>query len=240
MDRPLVSVVITAFNEERYLGEAIESVLAQTYEPVELIVVDNGSTDATGAVARSHPGVSVLELSPNRGAAGGRNAGFEASTGELISFHDADDLKLPQKLELQVRCLTENPETGIVLAGQELMLEPGTELPFWHPETRLPVRRPMLPPTARRPENFHMLTLLVRREVFERVGPFDPEIGSSEDLDWLFRAGEAGVPVQILEESLIRRRIRPESVTQDPWAVRAGIFRAVKARIDRQREYEAG
>src|SRR6476469_5199531 len=130
VSRPLVSVVIPAFDAERFLGEAIESVLAQTYAPVETIVVDDGSSDGTVAVASAYAEVTVVEQ-PNGGPAAARNRGFAASRGELIAFHDSDDAMTPDKLEVQAGLLIDRPEVGCVLAEQELLIEPGAELPFW-------------------------------------------------------------------------------------------------------------
>src|SRR3954451_4497775 len=92
--RPLVSVVIPAFNSERFIGEALASVSAQTYAPVETIVVDDGSSDDTAEVARAHAGISLIEQE-NSGPSAARNRGFAASRGEFVAFHDSDDLMTP-------------------------------------------------------------------------------------------------------------------------------------------------
>ncbi|HUC07767.1 MAG TPA: glycosyltransferase family A protein, partial [Solirubrobacterales bacterium] len=99
MSRPLVSVVIPAFDAERFLGESIESVLAQTYAPLETIVVDDGSNDGTVAVASAYSEVTVIEQA-NAGPSAARNRGFAASSGDFIAFQDADDLMTPDKLEV--------------------------------------------------------------------------------------------------------------------------------------------
>src|SRR4051812_7319537 len=111
VSRPLVSVVIPAFNAERFLGEALASVSAQTYAPVETIVVDDGSSDGTAEVARAHPEVALIEQE-NSGPAAARNRGFAASRGEFIAFHDSDDLMTPDKLAVQVSHMLENPGVG--------------------------------------------------------------------------------------------------------------------------------
>ena len=112
-----MSVVIPVFNGERFLAEAIQSVLDQTYEPVEVIAVDDGSTDGSAAIARSFAGVQVIEQ-PNSGPAGARNAGIAAARGEFLAFVDADDIVPPDKLELQVTHLREHPEVGCVLGAR--------------------------------------------------------------------------------------------------------------------------
>ncbi len=156
------SVVIPVFNGARYLGEAVASVLAQTYRPVEVIVVDDGLTDGSAAVARSFRAVRVLEQERG-GPAVARNAGAAAATGEFLAFHDADDLLPPDKLERQIGHLLEHPEVGCVLGRQELMLEPGVEMPEWAklaPE--FAERRPDLVELGAVP----LISMVMRRSLF--------------------------------------------------------------------------
>jgi glycosyltransferase involved in cell wall biosynthesis len=111
---PLVSVIVPAYNAERFLGRAMRSALAQTYPHLELIVVDDGSTDGTAEVIRSFRDARVRHLSQaNRGQGAARNLGIRASTGRYVTFLDADDLYLPQKVERQVEFLTAHPECQI-------------------------------------------------------------------------------------------------------------------------------
>jgi glycosyltransferase involved in cell wall biosynthesis len=231
---PLVSVVIPAYNAERYLGEAIESVLAQTYAPVETIVVDDGSSDGTAAVARSYPGVELI-VQENAGPAAARNRGFAASRGEIVAFHDADDLMTPDKLTVQVGELLADPGIGCVLAEQELLVEAGGELPFWAEGTKVPTVMPARPEELADEPDVHTMTMVVRREVFERVGGFDEEMRTAEDVDWLLRAAEDGVDFARLPRVLLKRRVHPTSLTQDAAAGRAGHFLALKKRIERHR-----
>jgi glycosyltransferase involved in cell wall biosynthesis len=231
---PLVSVVIPAYNAERYLGEAIESVLAQTYAPVETIVVDDGSSDGTAAVARSYPGVELI-AEENAGPATARNRGFAASRGEIVAFHDADDLMTSDKLAVQVGEMLANPAIGCVLAEQELLVEAGAELPFWAEGTKVPTVMPARPEELADEPDVHTMTMVVRREVFERVGGFDEEMRAAEDFDWLLRAAEDGVDFTRLPRVLLKRRVHPASLTQDATAGRAGHFLALKKRIERHR-----
>src|SRR5512143_3730544 len=107
---PLVSVVMPVYNGARYLRQALESALAQTYRPLEIVVVDDGSTDETPAILAEF-GTRIRALrQPNSGSAAARNAALDAARGELIAFLDADDLWLPQKLAVQVEYLREHPD----------------------------------------------------------------------------------------------------------------------------------
>jgi glycosyltransferase involved in cell wall biosynthesis len=233
---PAISVVIPAFNEERYIGEAIESVLAQTLPPDEVIVVDDGSTDATAEVAAGYDGVRVLSQ-PNRGLGAARNAGFAETSGDLLAFHDADDLMTPEKLERQVAYLEAHPACGIVLGRQSLRVEEGADLPFW-------ARGEALPHEAELAGRFalpdgdgtvHTMTMLVRRDAFLAVGPFDEELRIAQDLDWLFRAFEEGVGVDLADDMVLVRRIHSASLTQDDERTRHELFVAFKKRMERRR-----
>lgn len=236
---PLVSIVIPAFDSERFLGEAIESVLSQSYTPVETIVVDDGSSDGTAAVARAHPGVTLIEQE-NRGPSAARNRGFAASRGEFVAFHDADDVMTPDKLSVQVGHMLENPGVGCVLAEQELIVEAGAELPFWVDGTEVETVMPPRPPELQDEPMVHPMTMVVRRETFHLVGGFDESMRAAEDFDWMLRAAEEEVEIARLSDVLLRRRVHPGSLTQDAAASRAGLFRAFKARIERHRARAAG
>jgi glycosyltransferase involved in cell wall biosynthesis len=236
---PLVSVVIPAHNAERFIGEAIESVLAQTYAPVELIVVDDGSTDETATVAAAYSEVTVISQE-NAGPSAARNRGALAASGEFLAFHDSDDAMAPDKLAVQVGHMLDNPSVGCVLAEQELLVEPGAELPFWAEGSKVPTIMPSRPPELANEPDVHPMTMVVRRETFERVGPFDESMRAAEDLDWMLRASEEGVEIARLSRVLLRRRVHPASLTQDAAAGRAGLFRAFKGRIDRNRARAEG
>jgi glycosyltransferase involved in cell wall biosynthesis len=236
MTEPAVSVVIPALDEEAYIGQAIESVLAQTLPASEVIVVDDGSTDATAMIAAGYDGVRVLSQ-PNRGLGAARNAGFAASSGDLLAFHDADDLMLPEKLEVQARYLAAHPACGVVLGSQRLQVEEGADLPFWARGEALPHEAELAGRFAL-PEGdgtIHTMTMLVRRQAFVAVGPFDEELRIAQDLDWLFRAFEEGVGVDLAGDEVLVRRIHPASLTQDDAQTRHELFVAFKKRIERRR-----
>jgi glycosyltransferase involved in cell wall biosynthesis len=237
--KPLASVVIPAYNSERFLGEAIESALAQTYAPVETIVVDDGSSDGTTDVARAHPEVILIEQE-NSGPSAARNRGFKASCGEFIAFHDSDDAMTPDKLAVQIGHMLESPGVGCVVAEQELIVEEGAELPFWVEGTKVETVMPPRPPELEDEPLVHPMTMVVRRETFEQVGNFDESMRAGEDLDWMLRAAEEEIEITRLSEVLLRRRVHPDSLTQNATASRAGIFRAFKARIERHRARAAG
>jgi glycosyltransferase involved in cell wall biosynthesis len=236
---PLVSVVIPAYNSERYIGAAIESVLAQTYAPLETIVVDDGSSDATVELAAAYAEVTVI-AQDNSGPSAARNRGFAAATGEFVAFHDSDDTMTPDKLAVQIGYLRKNPTVGCVLAEQEVLVEPGAELPFWIEGSEVPTVMPPRPPEFEDEPMVHPMTMVVSRAVFKRVGGFDESMRAAEDFDWMLRASEAEVEIARLSNVLLRRRVHAASLTQDAAAARAGFFRALRKRIERHRARAAG
>ena len=125
--RPLVSILVPAFNAERWLPDTIRSVLSQSWSPLEIIVVDDGSTDGTAEVAASFAptGVTLLQQS-NCGAPAARNRALRASTGDYIQYLDADDLLAPDKIERQVRMLEDSPR-GCVAVGGCIYFEDGSD-----------------------------------------------------------------------------------------------------------------
>jgi glycosyltransferase involved in cell wall biosynthesis len=242
MEGPAVSTIVPAFNAERFLGEAIESVLAQDYRPHEVVVVDDGSTDGTAEVAAAFPEVQLIRQA-NLGPAAARNAAIEAASGELIALLDADDLMEPDRLETQVTYLLEHPEAAAVLGRQELLIESGVDPPRW--ATELPAmiesvggkgmseRIPVLPdhPTP---------SMLARRSAFEQVGPYDTSFRLGEDVDWVIRAWECGLELAAVDDVVIRRRVHGANLTYDEAGCMRALLRMLKTRIERGRRGGTG
>lgn len=224
MQRTRISVIVPVYNGARFLAAALESVGAQHYRPAEVIVVDDGSTDDTAAVAKRYGGVRYLRQ-PNLGAAAARNAGAAAATGELLAFLDADDLWLPEKLTRQVRYLEQHPDVDAVVTHQRLAIAPGAERPGWVPQEWLERPQVGLVPSA----------LMVRRTAFEAVGGFDVRYRTGEDTDWFARAKDAGVAVAILPETLVERHVHPASLTAQARDVPQALLRIVRDSLRRQR-----
>jgi glycosyltransferase involved in cell wall biosynthesis len=216
-----VSVVVPVHNGDRFLGEALDSAFAQEYRPLEVIVVDDGSTDRSGEIARSRP-VRYLRR-PHGGVSAARNAGAAAARGQLLAFLDADDLWPPDSLAVQVGQLLARPELGFVLGRMRVRLERGTRAPVWYrsgPETR--------PTTSCLP--------VVWRRVFEQVGGFDRSYRAAEDVEWVARARDSGVAHALLPEVVRIYRLHGGSTTQvDEAAAVAQGFDLVRARIARAR-----
>ncbi|MDQ3936606.1 MAG: glycosyltransferase [Actinomycetota bacterium] len=217
--RPLVSVVVAAYDCERYIAATLDSALAQDYEPLEVIVVDDGSTDATAAIVERYDVRLIGRANGGQGAA--KNTGVAAARGSLIAFLDHDDLWAPRKIARQVEALGAAPEVAGVVARLEVLLEPGVPHPPWLPRSR---EYPWFPPSS----------WLVRREAFDAVGAFD-EQSSVPDFDWMLRARDLGHTFAIVPEVLGRYRIHGGNASYRREAVAADGFVALRRSLDRIR-----
>jgi glycosyltransferase involved in cell wall biosynthesis len=221
-------VIIPVYNGERYVAEAIESVLAQTHPPFEIIVVDDGSTDGTSAVVRRFgPPVrhSWQEHQEAGGAARGRNLGVELARGELVAFIDADDLWVPEKLDWQVAGLQSPSRPDLVF---------GLAKQFISPELGEQEQQQIDCTDAAMPAHLAS-ALLLSRETFRRVGPFEAKWRLGEFLDWYLRANELGLTSLQLPEVILLRRLHRTNMGVRLRDARADYARILKASLDRRR-----
>jgi glycosyltransferase involved in cell wall biosynthesis len=221
-----ISVVIPAWNAARHLGEALESALCQSVPPDQVIVVDDGSTDDTGAIARSFaPRVSCIRQ-PNTGIAGARNTGIGVARGRFIALLDADDRWRPDKLARQRAILDGRPD---VAAAFCLLDEFVSQASDDQPPGRIV---PRLGAPA-------MLAsgMLVRAEVFGSVGLFSPECGVGEFIDWFARFQDAGCTHELIECVLLERRLHSSNMGVVRRAeYQREYLRVLKRALDRRRE----
>ena len=221
----LVSVMIPAYNAGPYLGEAIDSVFAQTYRPLEVIVVDDGSDDGTGEVARSY-GERVRHARQERGGNGAaRNAAVALASGQYYAFLDADDRFLPDKLERQFQALDADPELDVVFGGVREFVSP--ELPE---EIRAQIRPPAEPQPWASPN-----LMLIRRASFERVGLFAHNLRVGVTVDWYARATEVPLKTLVLPEVVLERRLHTQNNGIREQAAQAQYIQVLKASMDRRR-----
>jgi glycosyltransferase involved in cell wall biosynthesis len=212
-DEISVSVVIPARNAERTLERAIVSVLAQSWAPDEIIVVDDASTDATGAIARSFEdhGVRTVAIGSQTGAAGARNAGIEAATGTWVAFLDADDVWLPQKLAKQVQIIRARPDASFVFCASHEFSPAGRFLGDTY--RGRPVREGSGAWKALLACNFVATpTVVARRALLLQLGGFDETLKVAEDQDMWIRLALTAPPSYV-PESLVRVHVRHESLS---------------------------
>jgi glycosyltransferase involved in cell wall biosynthesis len=202
---PLVSCVIPVFNAARFLEETLASVFAQTHPAVEVIAVDDGSTDGSAEVLARHAGRVTCLRQANRGEAAARNAGLAAANGAFIAFLDADDLWAPDKITRQLARLREEP--GIDLSFTAFRN-------FWMPEVESEAQHFADHALSRPSYSWSVCTLVAPRQVFARFGPFDEQLRSLPNMTWFVRAAGRGARVDVLREVLMRRRLHDANATR--------------------------
>lgn len=208
---PLISVILPTYNRQQFLPEAIQSILDQTENNFELIVADDGSTDATESIVSNFiqhdPRVIYLPL-PHTGRSYARNRALEISRGEFIAFQDSDDIALPNRLAVQMNTMKNQPHSGMVICsslyidsqgkerGEHYILQPTDDL---YRAILLINYRAVGPMTA-----------MVQRKVIEQIGFFDEKLDRFEDLDFYLRVAQC-FPTCTLPEPLIKARLHDEN-----------------------------
>ena len=203
-----ISVVIPAYNAEKHIARAIDSVLAQTRPADEVIVVDDGSTDATAEVVRSYGDKVIFLQQENAGVSVARNAAIEAATGDWIAFLDADDEWLPEKLMLQTEHLAKHPDLKWSFTNISWDKEKRGAVKPTHPIHRL---NTILADTEYFEDYLDAytqgffastITLMIHRSVFDSVGVFEPGMKRAQDTDLWFRIAYQYPKIGYLPEPL--------------------------------------
>ncbi len=227
MLEPLVTVIVPVFNGSCYIVQALDSILAQTYSRVELLVIDDGSTDDT--VARVHSvrdlRLRVLEQS-HSGAGVARNMGVRQASGEFLSFLDADDLWSGDKLRIQIERMHRQPYADMVF---------GHMIEFVSPELATGELRESEPVPG-----YSSGTMLIRREAFDRVGNFPTQWQVGEFMDWYARAMDADLQSELMSQTVLRRRIHTRNVGVRERASRQVYAQVVSSIIQRRRQIRSG
>ncbi len=209
---PSISAVVTVYNAGRYVGESLTAILAQTCPPSEVIVVDDGSTDATPDVLAGFGERIRVITQANRGHAAALNRGFSEARGDYIAKCDADDIWAPGKLERQLDALSSHPEIDIAFTGATFFgLKEGPRAPY--PGSGLLDRKQLIS-RLYRANSICASSTLVRRALFERLGPFAEDL-AAEDYDYWLRALEAGARFYHDPHALVRFRQHESNVSAD-------------------------
>jgi glycosyltransferase involved in cell wall biosynthesis len=210
MQLPKVSVVIPNYNYAYYLGHAVESVLSQTYRNLEIVVVDDGSEDASEQVIAGYGERVRLIKQKNQGVSAARNTGVRETRGELVAFLDADDLWTPSKLERQVRCYLDDTDLGLVHCGVDEVDVNGNHLGSqidgmegWVARELLLFQRAVILGGGS--------AMLVPRAVFETIAGFDTRLSTSADWDFCYRIARRK-RVGFVSEPLVKYRVHASNM----------------------------
>jgi glycosyltransferase involved in cell wall biosynthesis len=209
MPHPQVSVIIPVYNAEKYIGEAIQSILNQTYKDFELIIIDDASTDKTPEIVSKYndPRIKIYTNEKNLYIAGNRNKGIGLASGKYIVWQDADDISMSDRIELEYKLLESDPKIGICGSYLEIFDNSGTLHLRKYKTTDAEVRKtifrysPVAQPSA-----------MIRKECFDKVGLYNLGMPPAEDIEMSFRIGQfykfANIP-----KPLIKYRVHESSAT---------------------------
>ena len=226
----LVGVVIPTRDGERHLAEAIESVLGQTHQALDVVVADDGSTDATRQIARSYaPEVRCIPL-PHRGLGATRNAGIRSVRGDYVAFLDQDDVWPERKLELQLGLFDERPSPHLVFGAVREFISPELEPGLARRIRCLPEARPAALPGA----------MLTTRATLAEVGPFASRWRSNDFLAWLLTARRQGLREAMLAEPVLWRRLHQFNTSHQGEVTRAEYLHVLKESLDCRRTEARG
>jgi glycosyltransferase involved in cell wall biosynthesis len=225
VSEPRITVLIPVHNGERYLAEAIESALSQRPQPCEVIVIDDGSSDASLEVAsRFSPSVRCLSHS-NGGVSRARNSGVATSDGNYLAFLDADDVWTPGALGALVARLIGDPELDLVFGRVREFV---TSEPQQDRRGGLTARPGLL-------QGFLPGSMLIRRSAFEAVGGFREDVRSGEFLDWIARSRDLGLREIQIDDHVVWRRIHGGNHGLRRMDARVDYARVLKSALDRRR-----
>lgn len=219
---PLISVIIPTYNRAAILPSALESIWAQDYQPLETIIIDDGSTDDTARLMAALGERVIHARQENQGPAAARNHGLQISRGEVIAFLDSDDLWPPGKLSLQLPYLFEPYQYDFIMGYTQFV--------------RLPGGRPLHPIQERPGSASNLGAGLYKRMVFDRVGGFDIGLRQGEDLDWQQRARLTDLRYSIIPEVTLIYQMHAGNLTNDRAASRKDYWRMIRKSVERNRD----
>jgi len=222
MSKSLVSVIIPVWNGERFLAEAVESVLNQTYPPHEVIVVDDGSTDGSAEVAKSFGALVRYYFQTRSGAATARNQGVELAGGNFFAFLDADDIWAKDKLAWQMKSFEDNPALDMVFGNVRQFYSDASGVVFNEEAEIIPGYVPG--------------TMLIKKASFLQVGRFSAQWRVGEFIDWYLRAEEIGLKSFLVPSVVLMRRIHDANMGIRERASQSDYAKIVKASLDRRRK----
>ena len=221
----LVSVVIPVHNGERYVGEAIQSILSQSYRPLEVIVIDDGSLDATARAVGQFSEARYIRQE-HQGVSAARNRGLQEAKGELITFLDHDDILLPDSIRRRAEYMRSHPEVWCLIARHRSFLEKDID------------RAPWIHAAEFTEGAYGFGYLMARTSVLAGLGGFDPEWRTGEEVELFFRAKAAGYEIAKLPEITVLRRVHARNLSRNVAAMRVNLVRSARQTIRKKRQLE--
>ena len=226
---PKVSIVLPTYNGAKYIRQSIDSCLNQTYQNIELVIVDDGSTDNTAKIVSGLQGNVRYFYQSNSGPAAARNRGIGMAAGDVIGFLDVDDLWSGHKLQRQLDYFVEDPSLEIVLGLLQRMQLVGVEGgKYKFKDWAEPVM------------SMHLGSALFRRSVFQKVGLFDESLNHCEDCDWFMRAKERQVTMKLHKEVTYYYRRHNQNITNDIETNLSFALKMLRYSLDRRRQQGNG
>lgn len=228
MNNNLISVIMPVFNTEKYVKEAIESVFSQNYKKIELICINDGSTDSSLSILESFGDkIILINIKDNCGASEARNKGIRVAKGKFLAFLDADDIWVNNKLEVQMNQFNINPNLDISFSYMKCFISPDLSEEVkdkrYCPQVSIPGHIPS--------------TAVVKRTSFEKVGYLDTRFKNIEFIDWINKAKEIGLKIETVNDILVSRRIHDTNVgVIDRDNSRSDYLKMIRESIDRKRK----
>lgn len=232
-EKPLVSVIIPTYNRALCIERSINSVLQQTYDNLEIIVVDDGSTDNTEQVVAQieDTRIAYYPMKNNMGANAARNKGIELASGEYLAFQDSDDEWHPRKLEMQMKCMLEaSDDVGLVYCAMDI-IEDTSQHRFPNPEYSLSDLEENIADTLAKGNAISTQTILMRRECFQKTGMFDEEMPRLQDYEFVLRV-IAEYKVKFVNSVLVKRYVSKNSISKNILALSKAVEYLVEKYFD--------
>ena len=218
VENPLISIIMPVFNGERFIRQAIESVLTQNHVAIQLIVIDGGSNDSTLDIVRSYGNAIELIHQNSKGLALARNQALKHVKGNFMSFLDSDDFLAPATFKLVLSVFEQYPKTEFVYGKMNPIFEEGID------QTNIN-NKPMLSPV--------MGSGLFRWSAVQKLGEFIPEFDPCEDTEWLHRA-KTTLNVKTIDEIILHKRCHDANLTNNTAVIYPQILKNIKLIIDRK------
>jgi len=221
----LISVIVPVYNMDKYLGAAIESILEQTYKPVEILVIDDGSNDQSAKVAKDFVPSIHYFYQDNQGLGAARNQGISLARGNYLAFLDADDTWNKTRLEHQIQRFDWDHSVEAVFGSAD---------EFYSPELTAEERENIRPPRNMQPA-YMSTAMLIKREAFLRVGWFKTGLRIGNDMEWYLRAQESGLKSVMIPECVLQRRLHKNNLGIVQQAHAKERVQLLKKALDRRR-----